>query len=772
MALLQTDNLTIGYDNKKLISDINMELEKGKIITLIGPNGSGKTTLLKTVAGLLKEVSGAVYLEEKSLQNLDSNEQSKLMSVMLTQRSKYDYATCRDVISVGRYPYTGVLGKISQKDEEVIKSVMELVGVTELADRDFNRISDGQRQRVLLARALVQEPKVLLLDEPTSFLDVGYKIEFMNILKKLAYSKGIGVLMSLHEIDLAATVSDKIVAITLDNRIDKIDVPGKVLTTRYISELFNIRDGQYSVNGGFTLASMSDKDANSDDGQNKKDRTVCMTGDDHTKNTRFIMVQGTMSSAGKSLIVAGLCRIFKQDGYKVAPFKSQNMALNSYITEDGMEMGRAQVMQAEAAGVKPDVHMNPILLKPTDDQGSQVIVNGKVYGNMRAREYFGFKKSLIPEIEHAIECLKKDYDIIVIEGAGSPAEINLKQNDIVNMGMAKLVDAPVILVGDIDRGGVFAQLIGTLDLLEEDERNRVKGLIINKFRGDKTILDPGIDMLIKRGRTDVVGVVPYMDIKLEDEDSLTERFNKKSKGIIDIAVVRLPHISNFTDFDVFEQLDEVSVRYISNTSQLEGADLVILPGSKNTIADMKWIRQGGFDAAIERIARNNIPVIGICGGFQMLGEKIDDPTGVEGGGECSGIGLLPVYTTLMEDKCQQQVEGILPQISGVFESLTGANYYGYEIHMGETRYTDRDNMTDGEVLISSGNVYGTYVHGIFDHEDISRRIISALSKIKNVSVDVEQLVDYKSFKESEYDRLAKVLREHLDMDKIYAMMEE
>ena len=270
--------------------------------------------------------------------------------------------------------------------------------------------------------------------------------------------------------------------------------------------------------------------------------------------SKVIMIQGTMSNAGKSLIAAGLCRIFKQDGYRVAPFKSQNMALNSYITKEGLEMGRAQVMQAEAAGIEASVHMNPILLKPTNDVGSQVIVNGEVLGNMSARDYFAYKKKLFPDICKAFQELEKQADIIVIEGAGSPAEINLKKDDIVNMGMAKLVDAPVLLVGDIDRGGVFAQLLGTLMLLEEEEKERVKGLIINKFRGDKTILDPGIEMLEERGNVKVTGVVPYMQLSIEDEDSLSAQLENKETGLIDLAVIRLPRISNFTDFNVFRPL--------------------------------------------------------------------------------------------------------------------------------------------------------------------------------------------------------------------------
>ena len=361
---------------------------------------------------------------------------------------------------------------------------------------------------------------------------------------------------------------------------------------------------------------------------------------------KVIMVQGTMSNAGKSLIVAGLCRIFKQDGYRVAPFKSQNMALNSFITEDGKEMGRAQVMQAEAAGIKPDVCMNPILLKPTSHVGSQVIVNGEILCNMNAKDYFKYKKKLVPDIVKAFKKLESIADIIVIEGAGSPAEINLKENDIVNMGMAEIVDAPVLLVGDIDRGGVFAQLLGTLMLLEDHEKDRVKGLIINKFRGDKTILDPGIDMIEEKGGIPVVGVTPYMELNIEDEDSLSERLTSKKDALINICVVKYPRISNFTDFNVFEQSEQVAVNYVTKPEELNDADLIILPGSKNTMGDLRWLKEQGMAEAIIKAA-NHTPVFGICGGYQMLGTNIEDD-GVEEKGRASGLNLLPVSTKMRD----------------------------------------------------------------------------------------------------------------------------
>ena len=494
---------------------------------------------------------------------------------------------------------------------------------------------------------------------------------------------------------------------------------------------------------------------------------------------KVIMIQGTMSGAGKSFLVAGLCRIMKQDGYRVAPFKSQNMALNSFITEEGLEMGRAQVMQAEAAGIKPMVCMNPVLLKPTNHTGSQVIVNGEVLKNMSARDYFVYKKQLIPDIKKAFRKLEEYADIIVIEGAGSPAEINLRENDIVNMGMAEMVDAPVLLTGDIDRGGVFAQLLGTLMLLSEEEKKRVKGLIINKFRGDKTILDPGIVMLEEKGQVPVAGVIPYMELALEDEDSLTERFDKKEESCIDIAVIRYPRISNFTDFNIFEQMKEVSVRYITSVSELHHPNMVILPGSKNTMGDLKWMRGNGLEAAVKKLAED-IPVFGICGGYQMLGEQIVDPSRVEGGGALRGMELLPVVTELGEAKVRCQMEGKLPELDGIFSNLSELEFAGYEIHMGKTELSENEiedgiNALHEKKIIVSGrnkNVYGTYVHGIFDKGCIATAVVQALARKKGIWIEEGAFEDYRSFKEKQYDKLADTLREYLNMEEIYGMLRE
>lgn len=473
-----------------------------------------------------------------------------------------------------------------------------------------------------------------------------------------------------------------------------------------------------------------------------------------------------MSNAGKSVIAAALCRIFKQDGYRVAPFKSQNMALNSYITKDGLEMGRAQVMQSQAAGIEPSVYMNPILLKPTTDKGSQVIVNGEVRCDMTAADYFKYKKQLIPEIMSAYNKLREEYDIIVIEGAGSPAEINLKNDDIVNMGMAKMADAPVLLVGDIDRGGVFAQLYGTVMLLDEDEKDRIKGVIINKFRGDKSILQPGLDEIKKLTNKHVIGVVPYGNFDIDDEDSLSERLQNNKKGIIDIAVIHLPKISNFTDFNVFERIDGVSVRYIKSVRELKNPDMIIIPGSKSTITDLLWMRENGLEGAIKK---SRCVVFGICGGYQMLGSRIIDDVNAESDGEVRGMELLPIVTQFGSEKTRTRVKGKFKNIDGVLKSLSGVEFEGYEIHMGQSntmKMTELDNgKYDG---YCKNNVYGSYVHGIFDK--CAAQIIKCLCDEKGIDMGEISNIDNDALREKEYDRLADMVRENIDMEMIYKIL--
>lgn len=498
---------------------------------------------------------------------------------------------------------------------------------------------------------------------------------------------------------------------------------------------------------------------------------------------KVIMIQGTMSNSGKSLVTAGLCRVFKQDGYKVAPFKSQNMALNSFITKEGLEMGRAQVMQAEACGIEPSVNMNPILLKPTNDVGSQVIVNGEVLGNMNARDYYKRKTELIPHIMEAYNNLAKEYDIIVMEGAGSPAEINLKENDIVNMGMAKLVNSPVLLVGDIDRGGVFASIAGTLMLLEEDERKMIKGTIINKFRGDVNILKPGLDMIEEITKTPVVGVVPYMELDIDDEDSLSERFNNKGTvDLIDIAVIRLPRISNFTDFNTFEYIPGVSLRYVKSVRELKDPDMIILPGTKNTMEDLKWLRESGLETQILKQAAKGKVIFGICGGYQMLGMELSDPFNVESGGTMAGMGLLPTKTVFEREKVRTRVSGNFNEVSGILAELSYVEFEGYEIHMGQTTYdfneeelTTIDNVNGEDIIKNDGlykdNVYGSYIHGIFDKEEVSKAIVESLCIHKGIDYSSISTVDIEKYKEEQYDKLAEGIRNSLDMKAIYKILE-
>ena len=479
-----------------------------------------------------------------------------------------------------------------------------------------------------------------------------------------------------------------------------------------------------------------------------------------------IMLQGTMSNAGKSLLAAGLCRIFRQDGYHVAPFKSQNMALNSFITAAGGEMGRAQVVQAEAAGIAPDVRMNPILLKPTTDSGSQVIVNGQVVGNMGAAEYYRRKQAYRPAILEAYESLAADYDVIVIEGAGSPAEINLKQDDFVNMGMAKMVDAPVLLIGDIDRGGVFAQLYGTIALLETDERARVKGTVVNKFRGDRTILEPGLRMLEQLCGVPVAGVVPYAHVDIDDEDSLTERFSRDTvRKLLDVAVIRLPKISNFTDFSPFERYENVSLRYVDRVGALGAPDLILLPGTKSTIADLCWLRESGLEAAILKAASRGTLVFGVCGGFQMLGTTISDPEGVEAAGrtELRGMGLLEMETVFHGAKVQRQTSGVFSGVSGMLAALDGLHYEGYEIHMGRSEETV-------PALLGGGNVYGSYVHGIFDAPGVTDTILKAVCAQRGIDFDALGTFDLTAYRQKQYDLLADTVRGGLDMELVYRVL--
>lgn len=483
---------------------------------------------------------------------------------------------------------------------------------------------------------------------------------------------------------------------------------------------------------------------------------------------KSLMIQGTMSGAGKSLLVAGLCRVFRQDGLRVAPFKSQNMALNSFITREGLEIGRAQAVQAEACGIEPTASMNPVLLKPTSDKGAQVIVNGEVYGNYTAEGYYAMKHALWPCVLDAWRRLNAEYDLIVVEGAGSPAEINLKADDFVNMGLAKRLGIPVLLVGDIDRGGVFAQLVGTLALLEPEELALVKATIVNKFRGDLKLLLPGLKQLEELTRRPVAGVVPWTPLDIDDEDSLSDRLGqRRAVSPLDVAVIRLPRLSNFSDFSALDAADGVGVRYVENVRALGAPDLVIIPGTKNTIGDMKWLRASGLEAAVKKLAASGAPVIGICGGYQMLGREIVDEEGVEGGGSIAGMGLLPVVTRFRPEKRRTRTTARALDVKGVFAALSGAELEGYEIHCGATTRGEgagpliriEDGALDG---CQSGNVYGCYLHGFFDSESCRRAVLGALAQRKGVTLEARPF-DWKAHKERQYDALAQTLREHLDM---------
>ena len=507
------------------------------------------------------------------------------------------------------------------------------------------------------------------------------------------------------------------------------------------------------------------------------------------RNHKNIMLLGTGSNVGKSIIAAGLCRIFYQDGYSVSPFKSQNMALNSYITKDGKEMGRAQVVQAEAANIEPEAFMNPILLKPTTDRKSQVIVNGKVYKNMDAREYFAYKHNLKKDIMTAYNHIRENFDICVLEGAGSPAEINLKEDDIVNTGMAEMADSPVILVADIDRGGVFAAIYGTVILLEENERKRIKGVIINKFRGDKSLLTSGIEMIEKLTDIPVLGVVPFVPLGIEEEDSLgIDKYNEKKEGKIRISVIKLKHISNFTDIDALSHYNDVSLKYVTKSSELGNEDIIIIPGSKNTIEDMKDLIEKNIGREIVRIARKGTPVFGICGGFQMLGQKIMDPEKVESNlKEISGLGLLDIETVMKSDKTTTQYKNTVKNVSGILAGTEGMEIKGYEIHQGYSypvnEKNEENNNSENILKNDTGclfgdenlkgtvkdNVAGTYIHGIFDNSEFTNHFLNEVRKLKGLD-RIDENFSYSDYKNREYDKLAEVLRENIDTKKIYEIM--
>ncbi len=499
---------------------------------------------------------------------------------------------------------------------------------------------------------------------------------------------------------------------------------------------------------------------------------------------RVLMVQGTASHVGKSVLVAALCRIFRQDGFRVAPFKAQNMSNNSYVTGDGGEIGRAQAVQAEAAGVEALVEMNPVLLKPEADHTSQVVLMGRPMQSARTRDYFALKSQLWASVSSSLDRLRDSHDLVIAEGAGSPAEINLKATEIVNMRVARYADAPVLLCGDIDRGGVFASLVGTLELLEQEERRTIKGFVINKFRGDESLLTDGLTWLEERTGIPVAGVVHHFrDIHIPEEDSVALDLPSPMTAdpVLDIAVVQLPHISNFDDFDVLAREPGVSLRYVDSPASLGRPDLVILPGTKTTIPDLDWMNSRGLTRAVESLRQQGAAVLGICGGYQMLGTRILDPQRIESSmGEIEGLGLLPITTEFFGSKETHRVRGRVGAARGLLSGASGAEVVGYEIHMGRTHGTstgapilvhDRTDVavtpgtsSDG-CMDESGRVMGTYIHGLLHNQAVRRAILENLARQKGLALPlgVDPALD------SEFDKLADWVRNSLDMDLVYAM---
>jgi adenosylcobyric acid synthase len=491
---------------------------------------------------------------------------------------------------------------------------------------------------------------------------------------------------------------------------------------------------------------------------------------------KTLMIQGTGSGVGKSAITAALCRIFYREGQRVAPFKAQNMSLNAHVTAQGGEMGRAQAYQAEACGIEPIVAMNPILLKPSADNCSQIIVMGKAVDTCEAKSFYRHHAVYKQEVQKAFQSLSERYELIVLEGAGSPAEINLKQWDLVNMPMAKMADAPVILVGDIDHGGVFAWMKGTYDLLDEDEKQRVRGFIINKFRGDLSLLQPGLDQFEKMVGKPILGVIPYMrDLMIDEEDGIVARAHPAapSEGVLDVAVIWYPRISNFTDVTPLAADPNVSLRYVGKPEELGSPDLIVLPGSKNTLEDLRFLIQSGIANAVLDRHRCGALVLGICGGYQMMGTRVMDPEQMESSQkEMQGLNLFDMETTLQKDKITRQVEArTLPGL--VFDQTYAVK--GYEIHMGNTlhknNYSPLFENPRGEEAAhlgthnSEGTLLGTYVHGLLDQDDLREAFLDHVRNKRKVTGTANKF-DYKRFREAQLDRLANTVEESLDMEQI------
>jgi adenosylcobyric acid synthase len=495
---------------------------------------------------------------------------------------------------------------------------------------------------------------------------------------------------------------------------------------------------------------------------------------------KTIMLQGTASSVGKSILVTALCRIFKQDGFTVAPFKSQNMALNSFVTREGGEIGRAQAVQAEACGIEPSVDMNPVLLKPEANMRSQVIVLGKVAENLKASQYAEYAGYLLGIIENSLNKLRQQYEIVVIEGAGATAEVNLQEREIVNMRIAKMAQAPVLLVGDIDRGGIFASLVGTLELLPEEERKIVKGLIINKFRGDEALFQSGFAFLEHKTGRPILGVIPFLeDVGIAQEDSVYLDESPRTFGAgLNVVIIRVPHTANYDDFDPLQEMG-CNLKYVNKAAEVGRPDMIMLPGTKSTIHDMLFLKEQGLDSVIRNLAEQGVPIIGICGGFQLLGRTIRDPLHVEStNGQVNSLGLLPIDTIFETTKNTAQVKARIINDKGLLSGLLGCQVSGYEIHMGQTVnpeaaplgrvYESPINPAgyfDGAVN-ESGLVFGTYLHGIFHNSAFTDGLLKNLWELKGQTPKIRLLKN----REEEYDRLAAAVRQNLDMPRVYEIL--
>lgn len=491
-----------------------------------------------------------------------------------------------------------------------------------------------------------------------------------------------------------------------------------------------------------------------------------------------LMIVGTASGVGKSATVTALCRIFQKDGYRVCPFKSQNMALNSYVTKDGEEMGRAQAVQAEAIGLEPQVWMNPILLKPSSNKKIQIIIEGKSIGNLTGPVYHQFKKALVPRLVEIYQTIENNYDISVLEGAGSPAEINMLEEDISNFGMAKIADAPVLLVADIDKGGVFASIYGTIMLLSKDDRKRVKGVLINKFRGNPEVLQRGVEKIEELTGVPVLGILPYGNFDLEEEDSLTEKYkrkkektkNKEEQKKINIAIIQVKHLSNMTDFDVLRRLEEVELYLVSRPEDLGEEDIIILPGSKNTIEDYLDLQQRGFIKKIKKAVVAGKMLIGICGGFQMLGKKIEDPYEVETeAGSVETLGLLPMTTVLEKGKYLSQYIGVFVEVKDALKKMEGVSVKAYEIHQGISHSSSKDCMGEDRIVsLVEGNVWGTYLHGIFDNSDFVEKLLESFQEEKGMGR--KHTENFDDYRERQWQSLEDMYRQHANIEKIYEIM--